>query len=217
MKYIYDIELNFFDDKLLEFYEWEENDLLDIIKKIPIFKVSHQTLYDFILFNPIVNEEFLDCIYKKCEIYNKNSVGFIDYAIILCDETSAIAVEFNSDGKTIAKSKLPIDSELNVIEIANTYKESNIIYKKNKIKNVIRKELRKEEKIKKIIKTEIKNLYEKKFSEKLEYIYYEWKNKYEEDIEKIYKELMEIVEKCELDENVIKIYNLINLSYKKNR
>jgi len=49
MYYYYDILLNFQDDgTLYEFYEWEENDELDFVKKIPLFKVSSSILKDLL-------------------------------------------------------------------------------------------------------------------------------------------------------------------------
>ena len=41
MIYIYDIILNWTDnDKVYEFFEWEQNDDVDHIKKIPLFKIG---------------------------------------------------------------------------------------------------------------------------------------------------------------------------------
>ena len=42
MNYYYDIVLNL-NEELYEFYEWEENDSIDFIKKIPLFRVSTKT------------------------------------------------------------------------------------------------------------------------------------------------------------------------------
>ena len=38
MKYIYDILLNY-NERLYEFYEWEDNDYFDYVKKIEVIKV----------------------------------------------------------------------------------------------------------------------------------------------------------------------------------
>ena len=45
MIYIYDILLNF-NTSLIEFFEWEENDLIKYVKKLPIYKVSDDFLYN---------------------------------------------------------------------------------------------------------------------------------------------------------------------------
>ena len=47
MYYYYDVLLNFGEDEnLYEFYEWEEKDQVDFVKKIPIFRVSTECLKD---------------------------------------------------------------------------------------------------------------------------------------------------------------------------
>ena len=43
MTYIYDIVLNFNND-FYEFYEWDKNDNLTLIKKIPLIKVESDFL-----------------------------------------------------------------------------------------------------------------------------------------------------------------------------
>ena len=43
MIYIYDVLLNF-NTSLIEFFEWEENDLIKYVKKLPIYKVSDDFL-----------------------------------------------------------------------------------------------------------------------------------------------------------------------------
>ena len=40
MNYIYDVLLNFFpNNTLIEFYEWQEKDSIDHVKKIPIIRI----------------------------------------------------------------------------------------------------------------------------------------------------------------------------------
>ena len=47
MYYYYDILLNFGNDnELYSFYEWEKDDALEFIKKIPLFRVSTETILD---------------------------------------------------------------------------------------------------------------------------------------------------------------------------
>ena len=43
MIFIYDILVNF-NDKLYDFYEWSENDLIEHIRKIPLIKVKKKLL-----------------------------------------------------------------------------------------------------------------------------------------------------------------------------
>ena len=47
MNYYYDIVVNFQDTNYM-FYDWNEKDNIEFIKKIPIFQVTTNTLKDFI-------------------------------------------------------------------------------------------------------------------------------------------------------------------------
>ena len=55
MNYIYDILLNF-KKEFFEFYEWNLNDDIIHIRKIPVFKVRKNQLYDFKNCNLKLNE-----------------------------------------------------------------------------------------------------------------------------------------------------------------
>ena len=61
MNYIYDIVLNF-NSNYYEFYEWNKNDNIINVRKIPVFKVDNQTYYDFKFNDIIVNNDFLKLI-----------------------------------------------------------------------------------------------------------------------------------------------------------
>ena len=83
MKYIYDIILNF-NERLYEFYEWKDNDDVEYIKRIPIFKVSNDVFSDLKSNRVLVNNEFINSIYSKCEVYGNYGIGKIDYACLFC-------------------------------------------------------------------------------------------------------------------------------------
>ena len=47
MYYYYDVLLNFgSEEEVYEFYEWDNEDTIEFVKKIPLFRVSTQTLLD---------------------------------------------------------------------------------------------------------------------------------------------------------------------------
>ena len=76
MNYIYDILLNF-KKEFFEFYEWNLNDDIIHIRKIPVFKVRKNQLYDFKNCNLKLNQKFLKSIFNKSEIFkgrNKKSI-----------------------------------------------------------------------------------------------------------------------------------------------
>ena len=63
MKYIYDILLNF-NEKLYEFYEWDDCDNFDYVKKIAIIKVNKDTLNDIRNNKIMLDDEFVKEIHN---------------------------------------------------------------------------------------------------------------------------------------------------------
>ena len=70
MNYYYDIVLNL-NEELYEFYEWEENDSIDFIKKIPLFRVSTKTLKDNLKYQTKFNQDLIEQIKNKTIIKKK--------------------------------------------------------------------------------------------------------------------------------------------------
>ena len=66
MNYIYDIYLNFNKD-LYDFFDWNKNDKLIHIKKIPIFKISEENFKMYVHNSIIINNTFLNSVYNKTE------------------------------------------------------------------------------------------------------------------------------------------------------
>ena len=212
MYYYYDLLLNFGEEeKLYEFYEWEKEDSIDFVKKIPLYRFSNTILKDLLESKVKFPNSFLEEIKHKTFLKGKEAT--IEYACLLCDTKEAIAIECNKIGEVIGRSKLLLNDEMNLNEIVYSMKETKINYEW--IKKYSKKgELRQIEKIKKLIKCEIRTLYKSKNTSKLKYLYYEWFNKMEKNIEKIKQEM----EKClasAYDKNLEKIYNVIKISYNK--
>ena len=61
MAYIYDILLNFLDYPY-EFFEWNDNDDIKYIKKVPLFKVKTDILIDILENDIIIDKSFLERI-----------------------------------------------------------------------------------------------------------------------------------------------------------
>ena len=143
MKYIYDIILNF-NERLYEFYEWNDNDSIEYIKKIPIFKVSNSVFSDLKNNKVVVNVEFINSIYNKCEVYGNYGIGKIEYACLFCIDDDALAIEFNGQGEVIYISDLYIDEKIDILSYIRKLNIYNLEYKKiNKYKEylITRKEL----------------------------------------------------------------------------
>lgn len=128
MTYIYDILLNFTDDdKMIEFYEWQEDDFLEHVKRIPLIRISSEEM-EKILNNKIqVTKEFLEQIKDRTLTYKlKND---LKYAVLVSDLNKALALEFNNEGIIISKSTLLLDEEEDVIDECSLLEVENLTLK----------------------------------------------------------------------------------------
>ena len=207
MIYIYDIILNF-NERLYEFYEWNENDNIEYVKRIPIFKVTNDVFSDLKNNKVVVSNEFINNIYNKCEVYGNYGIGKIDYVCLFCID-DVISIEFNEKGEVIYISDLYIDEKLDILSYVKKLNNTVLEYKKiNKYKDNLM--TRKELSMIKFIKREINLIYKSDNLDKLRYIYYECFNKIEENISKINSDLEKYVFECPN-----KLYDLLMLSYSK--
>ena len=206
MNYYYDVVVNF-QEKNYRFYEWNENDEIEIIKKIPIFCVNTKTIKDIINNQIEVNSSFLEQIKNKTEIKEKK----LEYVALFTTKNASIVLEFNKVGLAITRSYLQVEDECNILEILYTLPLYKLEYKiKNKIATI--NELRIEQELKKFLLIEIEELYKNKNIKKMQFLYNEWFKKDCNDINKIYLDIKEKLNH-ELTENEINIYNLIKLSH----
>lgn len=214
MNYCYDVLINMNEEKAFEFYEWDSYDPVELIKKIPLFRVNSNIIQDFYLYEIKVTQDFLNSLLDKTILKNDKLNKIIKYACIISDTKNSLVVEFNDNGHIIGRSNLLLDDEANVLEIIYNYKETLIDYEKHN-KRKINYNLRQEEMIKKVINIELNTMIEKNDESKLKYLFNEWFG-YEENninivINKIKKEL-----DSELTLKTKEIYDLIVLSYNKN-
>lgn len=208
MKYIYDLILNFNDD-FYDFFEWNEEDNIEYIKRIPLFKVSNKTIRDLKMNKVILASDFIENINDKCEVYMKSGIGNIEYACLFCSNDSAIAIEFNYKGISIYKSDLIIDEALDIIDYCKKIKSIKLNYK-----IITESEMlfitRKENMMINFIKRELRELFENKNIDKIKYLYYECFNKIETNISRMNIDLESYMMKAPS-----KIFNILMLSYSK--
>lgn len=187
MSYIYDILLNFHEEPY-DFYEWNKNDNIINIKKIPLFKISHQKFIDVINNNVLFHLDLLEKIKNKTEEYTNRRTRTIMYAFLLTDGISVLAININN--KTLY-SKLLLDEESEVVNASKRLKESCIKYEIISPKNSIINKTRSENELESKIIDELKSMIRKNNVDELKYIYYDFFNIKTDDIDKIKEELYE--------------------------
>ena len=206
MSFYYDIVVNFQDDNWM-FYEWEESDCLEAIKKIPVLQVSIKVIKDIIGNNIQVSKSFLESIHNKTKIKK----GFLEYSALFASKNGAIVLEFNDNGVSIARSYLQVNDECNILETLYTIPMEKLEYKiVNKLE--CQDKLRSEKIVKDLINLEINTLYQNKKWEKIVFLYNEWFKKSKRNVAEMIKEMQHRLN-GEITEDEIKIYNLIKLSY----
>lgn len=196
MKNIYDILVNF--KKIpYEFYEWNKEDDVKHVKKMPSIKVSDITLYDIFYNDAVVSKNFLDQIKDKTEIFFGRTVKKVKYACVIYNDDVALSILLNDNGEIIGKSKLLFDEEEDVLKEDVPLKEIdyNVIKKSKKISGLTRREA----KIVLLLSKYLDKIHESKKNDEIKYMYFECFNKVEEDNEKAYKNLKNEVLKANLN------------------
>lgn len=211
MNFYYDVVLNWSEDIAYDFYEWLDSDSLELIKKIPLIKVKHKTFMELITNKVKIEEEFLNYIKDKTTLNGHNIVSKISYAALFTDNKNVIALEFNSDGLSIAQSKIMLDDEINILEVSFNLKECILNYEIIS-PLTFHRTLRCESDALHLINLELKNLYQTKDLDKLKYLYYEYKKEQLDDIEEIYRKLSHELAQ-DFNADVLKLYYIIKLSY----
>ena len=177
MIYTYDILLNWTkDDRLKEFFEWNLEDDLEHIKKIPIIKVSDRFIKDLLTSKLKVDKSLLLKIKNKTESYFHNDIDVIDYAAIFTNGKVSLAVELDEEGLTAYKSTMLLDEEEEVLDMSEELVLFNINYeviKRNKKYSYL---TRKEEEEKEFLSKELKKIKDKKEEAKINYLYKEFFN-----------------------------------------
>lgn len=179
MEYYYDIYLNF-NEYPINYYEWENNDEIERVLKIPIIKV--ESIKEFIEYKVNIDIDL-----------NK---------FIITDGINSVALEL-INGSVAYLSYLTYEDEESVNELAYNLPVTklNVEYKS---KRDIPFELRKDSFIKKVFKSFLEN----SDKELLKYIYFDITNKTSSDISKIKNFLIQDIE-INFGDKYINIYDKI--------
>lgn len=207
MVYVYDIILNF-NDELIEFFEWNDNDDIKYVKRLPLFKVEDSLIYDILENNIIFSDEFINQIKNKTIYYDNKNNNY--QAVMLSNQDIAIAILLKNN--SYKYSRLLLDEEYEVLNIVSKLGVTKIDYfiksKRIKNNNLTREEL----KIKNILLNEINYLYNNNKLDKLNYYYYEYFKQVNNNKEEVYKELKDSLNT--IDDNHLKILEIVKLASK---
>ena len=178
MQYYYDV-LGNFSEYILKFYEWESNDDIVNIKKIPFIKISKEDMRVLLSYSVILE---MDNIVKN----SKDKTNYLLFSTG-CD---ALMVELNQEGKIIYYSSLLIEDELEVNELAHSMNTMKLKFKVlDKIKTL--SDYRQGEKAKNLIFHELKKIKDNDNKDECLYYYYEWFHVSTDDYDKAIKKIKE--------------------------
>ena len=199
MNYIYDILLNY-NDYAYDIFEWNKNDKITHVRKIPLIKLKTYDLLNFINKNIKLDSDFLLKIYKKTELFNKKN---IDYAFVGTD--GKIVIAFKIEKGKMKYSQLFLDEENEVLDFSVNLTFTDIKYNVINSKNRDYLVTRNEKMMKKYIYDELKKI---KDIEKLNFLYLECFNKKSENvIIDIYKDL-----NSNFDNIYVKFYKILKMT-----
>lgn len=215
MIYIYDILLNFCDcGDIYDFYEWNNNDEIENIKRIKLLHVDKKIFDDLLKCDVITDKDFLLKIFRTCEVYTGKKAKILDYCSLFSDGERVIAIEFNESGRSIYKSKLLLDEEEEIAILANNLETFSLQYKVNSKVLKSRFFTRNEIVMRNYLVKEIEECYKKKNYQKLHYLYVEYYEKESSSYVKMYNDLLNSM-KDSLNEKHYNIYKLLKLMCKK--
>lgn len=197
MNYVYDILLNFRKD-FIDFFEWNVEDSIMHIRKIPIFKISNKAFHDLKNGEIKINDELLTKIFNRTEIFKGRTKKTIKYSCLIGTDTDVMSILIENN-KIILKSDLLIDEKYEIIEILNELNITDFSYDKLGNYDIDFRTRKEKEKINYILK----NL-SKTDNNKLKYLYYDCFNVKEDDVLCIKKKFTSMIK-----ENHMSVINKI--------
>lgn len=210
MNYIYDILLDF-NNILYDFFDWNEEDKIIHVRKIPLIKVSLNT-YNDIKYNKIqLLQNELDKIKNKTEIFDNHKIKNIEYACLISNGIEVFALAFDGNGTSNKYSNLLLDENEEVIEVAQRIEESKLEFKIIDFNKKYFYLTRKDISIMEYIDLEINNLKNNKEYEKIKYLYYELFDEKNDDIKIMIDRIKKEIRNTKND-ICLKTYNFFKLT-----
>ncbi len=177
MNYVYDILVNF-NENLYDFYDWNLNDPVTHIRRIPIYKVTSKQFYEIKNYQVKFDSKFLETIKNRTEFFSGRNIKIMKYAFLLTDGLDIMGIFI---GDSIKYTSLQMDEELDILEDFR-FKESHLDYQITSTKNAMILKTRYQiEQINKM-RQKLNDLIKENNISKIQYIYYECFNEKEKQI-----------------------------------
>ena len=132
MNYVYDILVNF-NENLYDFYDWNLNDPVTHIRRIPIYKVTSKQFYEIKNYQVEFDSKFLETIKNRTEFFSGRNIKIMKYAFLLTDGLDIMGIFI---GDSIKYTSLQMDEELDILEDFQ-FKESHLDYQITSTKNAM--------------------------------------------------------------------------------
>ena len=184
MDYVYDIVLNF-QNKYYDFYEWQKNDKIINIKRLPIYKIT--------------NKDYLNLKYNDVTI-DVNSLPKPSKMFLVTSGLEVMGLIIDNKGNIIKRSSLIFEESDDILNDRDLIKQIDLKYHINHIHKSRINQTKKQ-----YINNCFQNLDKQKDEYFLKYLYYDIYNLELDDIDKIYNDLITLSKK-----DVPKMYHYLN-------
>ena len=117
MHYIYDILANFH-SSFFDFFDWNYDDDIVHIKKLPILRVGVDFFNCLKYSDVVVSCELLDKIYRKTDFFKLCKDRYC-YVCCFSDGREAMIVRFGKDGSILGRSSMLLDEECEAVSLSD--------------------------------------------------------------------------------------------------
>ena len=208
MTYIYDVTLNF-NEVLYDFFEWNNNDNLIHVRKIPIFKVSNENFLNMLMYEVQLSDDILKKIKDKTDSYGKKTKSFT--SCLIRNEDNIISLKFDDNGISKQVSSIIIEEELDILEIRVSMTKSFEYKTLNKRKFLT--STRYDSVNRTYLQKQINSLNIDNDREKIKYLYFEYFGKYINDEKTALNKLKKEVIKDNYNNNLKDFFKLSTNKY----
>ncbi len=210
MIYVYDILLNF-NENMIPFFEWEDEDDIKYVKKIPLIKVSSELLTNMFYKKIKLDKTFLSKIENKTVFYDALLKEEEKYLFLATDNKKVLGF-LVEDTKITKLSELLIEEEEEILDLATSLSNYELIYEIAKKESPKQEYLtRKEQQIKEYLFQELTTLKKNEDYEKLNYYYFEYFGKIPASKEESYQELLSSINNITTKHQTL--FQIMTLSY----